>query len=82
MPNAAPNAAIELLRGDDFPRVLAWLEILPSSEPSSEERFRSGCLTYQRLNALSTIQNYSDDQILAWLHHAGQAGQWSYLLLS
>ena len=78
MPNAAPTAAIELLR----PRVLAWLEILPSSGLSSQERFRSGCLTHQRINALSTIQNHSDDQMLAWLHHAGQAGQWSYLLVS
>lgn len=56
----------ELLVFDDE-KIVAWLTVLRSIDPGFRYQARRGCLSNQQLDALSTLIDCGDSDILTWL---------------
>ncbi|CAF9910317.1 MAG: hypothetical protein ALECFALPRED_006463 [Alectoria fallacina] len=67
LPTLKQQAALTELLVFDDDKILAWLTILRSIEPGFRYRAGQGCLSNQQLDALSTLKDCSDSNILAWL---------------
>ena len=60
------QAALSKLLVFDPDLILAWLTILRSIEPGFRYRAGQGCPSNQQLDALSTLTDCGDTEILAW----------------
>lgn len=75
LPTPKQQAALSEILVFDSEKILAWLTILRSIEPDFRYRASQGCLSYQQLDALSTLKDCSDSDILAWLSFSLLASQ-------
>lgn len=67
LPTPKQQAALDELLSFDNEKILAWLTLLRSIEPGFRYQAGRGCLSNQQLEALSTLRDCGDSDILAWL---------------
>ena len=68
LPTPEQKVALEELLIFEEEKILAWLTILRSLQPGFQYRAGRGCLSSQQLNALSTLKDCNDNDILTWLN--------------
>ena len=66
-PTPKQKAALQELHFFDKEKILAWLTVLRSIEPGFRYRASGGCLSRLQIDALSTLKDCDDGDILAWL---------------
>ena len=67
LPSQTQKEALNQLRFFDKEKIFAWLTILRCIEPGFRYCAREGgCLSSQQLDALSTLKDCDDAEILAW----------------
>ena len=75
LPTPRQEEALNELRFFDKENILAWITIVRCIEPGFRHRTRGACLSSQQLDALSTLKDCDDSDIVAWLRFASSAGQ-------
>ena len=79
LPNQTQKEALNQLRFFDKEKIFAWLTILRCIEPGFRYCARGGgYLSSQQLDALSTLKDCDDTEILAWLNLNSFASQQPY----
>lgn len=73
-PSARQFTAIDILQQLDNETILAWLTGLRTFRPGSDHWFQPSKLKPQHLNAISSLKEWSDDLVLAWLDSARRTG--------
>ena len=69
LPSQTQKEALNQLRFFHKEKIFAWLTLLRCIEPGFRYRARGGgCLSSQQLDALSTLKDCDDNEILAWLN--------------
>ena len=74
-PTPKQKAALNELLFFDNDKVLTWLTLLRSIEPGYRHRARGGYISSQQLDALSTLEDCDDSDILAWRNLDSPASQ-------
>ena len=69
------NAAINDLRDFSEETVIAWLAFVRSLEPNFRYQNAAGGLSHQQVNAVSTLKDCSDSNIIIWLQCAILSGE-------
>ena len=85
LPSHDQATAINDLKAFDELKVITWLTLLRSIDPSIYLRASHptpGCLTSQQLRALVTLRGCHNDHVSSWLDIALQSGMNSSLLSS
>lgn len=67
IPTPEQQAGLNELLVFEDEKIFAWLIILRSIEPGFRYQARRGCLSNQQLDALSTLIECGDSDILTWL---------------
>ena len=74
IPTPDQEAAIAVLKDVEEDKVVAWLTMLRSIEPGFQRRSGPGCLSSEQIDALNTLKECHNGNVLAWLRYDLLAG--------